>query len=110
MVAGGVLCGLAVFIERVALSFADVSLVAVPGHGLSAALAMILFCAPLEEAFKVLAIWPLYLNRRLVTGQVGALYSVLAACGFAAVEIVVTSASSGATFWTLLRVALAAPA
>lgn len=110
VLAGGVLCGLALFIERWALSFADVSLVAVPGQGLAAALAMILFCAPLEEAFKVLAVWPLYLSRRLVTGQVGALYSVLAASGFAAVEIVVTSASSGATFWSLLRVAFAAPA
>jgi RsiW-degrading membrane proteinase PrsW (M82 family) len=87
---GGVAAGASVLLETWALRFADVSLYASAGHGLAAALAMILFCAPLEEGLKALSVWPLYLNRRLVAGQVGAFYAVMAAAGFSAVEVIQT--------------------
>jgi hypothetical protein len=107
---GGVAAGASVLLETWALRFADVSLYASAGHGLAAALAMILFCAPLEEGLKALSVWPLYLNRRLVAGQVGAFYAVMAAAGFSAVEVIQTSLVSEGHWLGLVRSAFAAPA
>ncbi len=110
LVAGGVASAIALTLEHWALGFADVSLQVEGGGGLISALAMILFCAPLEEALKVAAVWPLYVGRRLVTGQVGAIYAVVAAAGFAAVEILFYSVRQEDAWFALLRVAFAAPA
>lgn len=51
-----------------------------------ALLAMLFFAAPLGQALKLLAIWPLY-RRRIIDGRgTGLLYATLAAAGFAAVD------------------------
>jgi len=97
-------------IENWILGFAGVSLKVEEGRGLASALAMILFCAPLEEALKAAAVWPLYVNRRLLTGQIGAIFAVIAAAGFSAVEIVAYALSQNESWYSLLRVAFAAPA
>jgi hypothetical protein len=110
LLAGGLMAGFALFVESWALRFAEVSVVASPGRGLAAALAMLLFCAPLEEALKALAVWPLYWSRRLVSGQVGAFYAVMCASGFAAVEVVAAVWVPNADYWTLLRVGFSVPA
>lgn len=110
VVGGGVASAFALFIERRAFEYADVSLLAEPGHSLTAALAMMAFVVPLEEALKVAVIWPLYLGRRLVSGQVGAIYAVLGAAGFSAVEVVVLALSGSNDWLLLLRVSFAAPA
>lgn len=110
VIGGAVASALAFFIERRVLAFADLSLLAEPGRSLSAALAMMAFVAPLEEALKVAVVWPLYVGRRLISGQVGAIYAVLAAAGFSAVEVVALSFVEGSDWLSLLRVCFAAPA
>lgn len=110
VVGGGAASALALFVERRVFEYADVSLRAVPGHSLAAALAMMAFVVPLEEALKVAVIWPLYLGRRLVSGQVGAIYAVLVAAGFSVVEVIALSLSSENDWLLLLRVFFAAPA
>lgn len=111
IVLGGVLAAsLALLIESRALHFSGMSLQAEGRSGAVAALAMMLFCAPLEEALKVAVIWPLYLRRQLVSAPVGATYAVLAAAGFAGAELVVSLFLGEAQWWTLLRGGLAIPA
>ena len=107
---GAAASALAFFIERRVLDFADVSLRAEPGRALSAAVAMMAFVVPLEEALKVAVVWPLYLKRRLVSGQVGAIYAVLAAAGFSAGEVVGLVIVGDSDWWLLLRAFFAAPA
>lgn len=51
-----------------------------------ALMATFLLAAPLEEAAKVLVVWPLYRTRRIDRAEVGVSYAVAAAAGFAAVE------------------------
>lgn len=110
IVGGGAASALALLVEHHAFEYADVSLKAAPGQSLVAALAMMAFAVPLEEALKVAVIWPLYLSRRLVSGQVGAIYAVLVAAGFSALEVVALSLSAGTDWLLLLRVFFAAPA
>ncbi len=97
-------------IEGWGLSFAGVSLRYSEREGAASALAMILWCAPLEEGLKAAVVWPIYVKRRLVSGQVGAIYAVLSAAGFAGAEIGSLLVSSDQAWLTLLRVAIAAPA
>ncbi len=108
---GGIFSILATTIERWILSATGLELRAgVEGSGL-ALLAMMALVAPLEEALKVGAIWPLYASRRLVRGKVGALYAVGAAAGFAAVESFLYFAVWGHVEWIdLLRSAFSLPA
>lgn len=73
-------------------------------------LAMLFFCAPLEEAMKVGIVWPLYLRKRLTGGSLGVTYAVLAASGFAAGEILAYGLMTRASWLTLLRVFLSVPA
>lgn len=110
VVGGATVSALAFFIERQILDFADVSLRAEPGRALPAAIAMMAFVVPLEEALKVAVVWPLYLKRRLVSGQVGAIYAVLAAAGFSAGEVLGLAFSGDSDWWHLLRAFFAAPA
>lgn len=104
---GALFCTATTYFERWALDYTDVSLNQAGGISL---LAMMLFCAPLEEATKAAIIWPFYVSRRLATGQLGAFYAVVAAAGFAASEVILFSIHSGGTWLSLLRVAFAAPA
>ena len=55
-------------------------------------------------------VWPLYIKRRLVSGQVGAIYAVLAAAGFSAGEVVGLVIVGDSDWWLLLRAFFAAPA
>ena len=111
VVSGGILAALfAMAIELWALRFSGMSLQVEERGGTVAALAMMLFCAPLEEALKVGVVWPLYLRRRLVSGPVGAIYAVLTAAGFAGAEVIVSSSLGEPDWWTLLRGGLAIPA
>jgi hypothetical protein len=111
IIAGGVAAAiLGGAVQNWALAFAEVSLVAEESGSLNAALATIAFAAPLKEALKVAVVWPLYLRRRLISGQVGAIYAVLAASGFAALEVGVLSFSTEAKWLLLLRALFAVPA
>ncbi len=107
---GAVAGGLALAIEGYVLEFAEVSIEAKPGRSLSAALAMMAFVVPLEEALKVAVVWPLYSRRRLVTGQIGAIYAVLVASGFSAVEVLSMLLAGDGDWLGLLRLFFAAPA
>jgi len=107
MGAGALASVFAHFVEKWAIHYAGVSLTQA---GAASLLAMLLFCAPLEEALKVATVWPLYVARRLLTGRIGALYAVMAAAGFAAAEVLLFTYSEGSTWLSLLRVAFAAPA
>jgi hypothetical protein len=104
---GGLASGVAHFIERWALDFADVSLTTA---GAASGLAMILFCGPLEEGLKAGVVWPLYVARRMTGGRVGALYALVAAAGFSSVEVLLFVVQHGGTWLSLLRVTIAAPA
>jgi len=109
---GGLLVAiLATALESWALGFFGLSIRPNERGTLGAALSMLLFCSPLEEALKVAAIWPLYVRRRLASGQVGAIYAVLVAAGFSAGEILAMAFdgnSVGALPW--VRAAFAVPA
>ncbi len=76
----------AALLEGWLISWSGLSFRVSPGNALSAALAMLLLAAPLEEGLKVLAVWPLKARRRLTSGRMGAFYAVCAASGFASVE------------------------
>ncbi len=104
---GGLFALLATTIERWILSVTGLEL---EGSGMALML-MVAFVAPLEEALKVAAVWPLYASRRLVRGKVGALYALIAAGGFASVEILMYYSVWGRGEWIdLLRLALSLPA
>src|SRR4051812_42961304 len=72
------------FAEIALWDWTGLSLVALPGKEAEALLAMFLFAAPLEEGAKVLAIWPLYSNRRIIEVRQGVWLAVAAGVGFAA--------------------------
>ncbi len=83
---GMVLSVLGTLIERATLSFTGLGLGSDGRGTLGSALVMVLFFAPLEEALKVACVWPAYVRRRLLTGQLGATHAVLGAGGFAFAE------------------------
>jgi hypothetical protein len=72
------------FAEIALWDWTGLSLVALPGKEAEALLAMFLFAAPLEEGAKVLAIWPLYSNRRIFEVRHGVWLAIAAGVGFAA--------------------------
>lgn len=71
-----------------------------------ALMATFLLAAPLEEAAKVLVVWPLYKSRRIDGPRLGLCYAVAAAAGFAAVESAWVVQTSGASALTLTRTGL----
>ncbi len=75
-------------LERLLLKFTDLSLQVEGGNAATAALAMFLLAAPLEEAAKVGCVWPLYATGRLLSPRVGMLYGVAAGVGLSAAELV----------------------
>lgn len=112
VVCGGLVAAVfASALERWALGFAGLSLQASAKAGWTPALAMMLFCAPLEEALKVAVIWPLYVGRRLSSGRVATTYAVLAAGGFAAGETIAYAFIWDKAAWVdVLRAAIGLPA
>ncbi len=86
MLGGGAGALIAAAVERWLIQWTGLSFRVSPGNALSAALAMLLIAAPLEEGLKVAAVWPLKARRRLTTGRMGTFYAVCAAAGFAAGE------------------------
>lgn len=87
LAAAGAACGTGTFfLERTVLSFTELSIEVSRGTGASALLALVLFVAPLEEAAKVIVVWPTVVTRRLDSPGIGVVFAVAAACGFAAAE------------------------
>ncbi len=98
-----------VHVERLVLGFTDLAFEVRTVGTSGALLATFLLAAPLEEAVKVLVVWPLYRRRRFGSGRIGLAYAAAAAAGFAAVETALTPVSPGDGIG-LLRLALSAPA
>jgi RsiW-degrading membrane proteinase PrsW (M82 family) len=97
--AGAVVGAVVTYLERLLLGFTGLDFdVHVAGVG-GALMAVFLLAAPLEEAAKVLVVWPLYRRGRLLRPRFGVLYAVVAASGFAAVEgaIALFAAPTGLT-------------
>ncbi|MGC4094261.1 MAG: PrsW family glutamic-type intramembrane protease [Polyangiaceae bacterium] len=84
--AGGLVAALCVVVERWVLRATGLAF-EVQSAGVGGALmAVFLLAAPLEEAAKVLVVWPLYRTRRIRGVRSGLCYAVATAAGFAAVE------------------------
>lgn len=107
---GGVAAVLTSHAERATFRFMDVSIEATPSTGSAALLALVLFASPLEEAAKVVVVWPMVLLRRLDGPGLGVVFAVCAASGFASAEtaIIVTGAEPSAL--RLIRAAAGIPA
>jgi RsiW-degrading membrane proteinase PrsW (M82 family)/multisubunit Na+/H+ antiporter MnhG subunit len=108
---GGALSALVTtYLEAAILEWTGLSLQAsVAGAG-SALLAMFLLAAPLEEAAKVLVIWPLYRTRRIDGARQGLAYAAVAGAGFAAAQAVASVAMQGVSGLGAARAALGIPA
>lgn len=85
--------------ERALFRFTDLS-VDMRSSGLSAFLALLLFAAPLEEATKVLVVWPTVLRRRLDGAGLGVTFAVSVASGFAAADAALFLQDAP---WTIVR-------
>lgn len=83
---GGIAAGVVVYLERLVLEFTGLEFDARVSGQAGALMATFLLAAPLEEAAKVLVVWPLYRAQRMDEPRVGAVYAAGAAAGFAAVE------------------------
>jgi multisubunit Na+/H+ antiporter MnhG subunit len=102
---------LATLLERWVLGLAGAASGGSAGAERSLLVASVVFSAPLEEALKTAAIWPLYVGRRLTSGRLGAAHGLLAGAGFAAAETLLLFVVWGQTSWLdLVRSALALPA
>jgi hypothetical protein len=108
---GGALSGLiAFFAEQFVLQWTGLSLRVTAEGSAGALLALFLFVAPLEEGLKVLVVWWLYSERRIVSPRYGMTYAVCTAAGFAASKSILLVASEPYSGLWLLRVLLAIPA
>ncbi len=111
MIAGGLAAGVSSGVERFVLDFAGLSLQPQVREHLAPALAMMLFCVPLEEAFKVAGVWPFYVRGRLSRGSIAATHALLVAAGFACVETLLLFLVWGNEQWLdVLRATIAIPA
>ncbi|HEY8942918.1 MAG TPA: PrsW family glutamic-type intramembrane protease [Polyangiaceae bacterium] len=88
-------------VERLILDWTGLAFDAsVAGAG-GALMATFLLAAPLEEAAKVLVIWPLYRTRRIDGKRLGVCYATMTGAGFAAMEgawLVLADESWGLSF------------
>lgn len=109
-IAGGALALVTAFVERAILDWTGLSLSASERGVPSALLATFLLVAPLEEAAKVAAVWPLYRTRRIDGPRIGLGYAASAGAGFAAVESVFAVVENSATGLVVARAALGIPA
>jgi hypothetical protein len=107
---GGVAAILTWYAERATFRFMDVSIEATPSTGTAALLALVLFASPLEEAAKVLVVWPTVVLRRLDGPGFGVVFAVCAASGFAAVETALIVAGGEPSGLRLIRAAAGIPA
>ena len=108
--AGAVAALVVVVVERLVLSFTELSFdVRASGVG-SALLASFLLAAPLEEAGKTLVVWPLYRLRRIDGPRLGLCYAVATAGGFAAALGTARLFSSAFDWMLALRVLCSVPA
>ncbi|HEX9621186.1 MAG TPA: PrsW family glutamic-type intramembrane protease [Polyangiaceae bacterium] len=86
VLAGALLGAVGYHAEAALFAWTELSLsVAETGAG-GALLAVFALAAPLEEALKVLVVWPLYLRRVMRSGKEGMLFAFFAGAGFAAGE------------------------
>lgn len=110
MVGGGAAAAATFVAERFVFRIMELSIEATPGTGVTALLALLLFASPLEEAAKVVVVWPTVAFRRLDAPGVGVLFAVAAASGFAAVETALIVFSSEPSPLRLVRAAAGIPA
>ncbi|HWZ90980.1 MAG TPA: PrsW family glutamic-type intramembrane protease [Polyangiaceae bacterium] len=107
---GGLTAGLSAYFERVLLSVTGLSFeVSTSGVG-GALLATFLLAAPLEEAFKVSVVWPLYRTRRIDGPRLGVCYASAAGAGFAAVEELLAVIAGHGSGICVLRALVSVPA
>ena len=107
---GALVALVALLVERLVLSFTELSFdVRTSGVG-SALLASFLLAAPLEEASKTLVVWPLYRMRRIDGPRLGLCYAVVTAGGFAAALGVARLFSATFDWMLALRVLCSVPA
>jgi hypothetical protein len=107
--AGGALVGTAAyFVEGLVLRWTGLAFdVRAAGVG-GALMATFLLAAPLEEAAKVLVVWPLYRTRRIDRARLGVCYATAAAAGFAAFEGAARVIAAESTGLSLARACLGA--
>lgn len=74
------------FAERAILRFTELSIEGSGASGTSSLVALFLLIAPLEEAAKVVVVWPTVALRRLDGPGLGVTFAVCVASGFAAAE------------------------
>lgn len=108
---GGAATGaLSSWAELVILRWTGLSLQADATGSSGALLATFLLAAPLEEALKVLVVWPLYRSHRLTSPVLGLVYAATAAAGFASTESIAIVRSSPFDGLLFTRLALGIPA
>jgi hypothetical protein len=101
------------FLERAILGFTDpVADAGAPANATStfAMLAWFFLMAPLEEAAKVLVVWPTVATRRLDTPIAGVAFAVCAASGFAAAETALIVGTNPLSLLQVLRAIAGVPA
>jgi hypothetical protein len=110
-VGGGVLVGIAaVYLEKLVLAFTGLSFEVTPADATGPLLATFLLAAPLEEGLVVLAVWPQYNARQLISPRLGLFYAASAACGFAAAKCAGQLLLQALSVTTALRTLAALPA
>jgi RsiW-degrading membrane proteinase PrsW (M82 family) len=72
--------------EHIVLGWAGLDFDVRTAGAAGALMATFLLAAPLEEAAKVLVVWPLYRTRRIDSARLGLCYAALSGAGFAAAE------------------------
>jgi hypothetical protein len=110
LVAGAAVGVAAVWLERLVLSFADLSFDASAVGTAGALLATLLLAAPLEEGLKVLVTWPLYRSRAISAPRQGLCYAASAGAGFAAGEGIASALAEPTTALAALRLVAGVPA
>jgi hypothetical protein len=83
---GALAASVAVYVEGVVLRWTALDFDVLVAGPAGALMATFLLAAPLEEATKVLVIWPLYRTGRVDGPRLGVCYAAGAGAGFAAVE------------------------
>lgn len=106
LLTGALLGTLTPWAERAVLGFTGLDFQVRVAGAAGALMAAFLLAAPLEEAAKVLVVWPLYRTRRLATPRAGVAYAGVAGAGFAAGEGVMLLLGAEQLGLTLLRVLL----
>lgn len=100
----------AVLAERALLRLTDPALEGQAPTRVSALLSLLLFAAPLEEAAKVVVVWPAVATRRLDGPGLGMTFAVCVASGFAAAETASFLVSSEFAAVRVVRAAAGLPA